>query len=125
MLKVTLHQNHSFEKIKNCFYGTFNLDGLDKNTGLSISMENCFIRNWENSGTNDEVSGVFLTSEVVLGKDNLTRKIFGMTKFHFGLTNVFRIRTESNSRQPLPTTVTFFLSHTNVILTAIRSPFVF
>ncbi|MGA9151667.1 MAG: hypothetical protein WBZ36_13900, partial [Candidatus Nitrosopolaris sp.] len=84
-------QDHSIEKIKRCFCSIFNLDGRDEKTGLSISMENCFIRNWKNSSNNNEVSGVFLTSEVVLGKDNLTRKIFGMTKFHFGLTNVFRI----------------------------------
>lgn len=90
-LKLTLEQIHSLEKIKMYFSSIFNLDGQDEKTGLSISMENCFIRNWENSSNDNEVSGIFLASEVVLGKDNLTRTLSSMTKFHFGLTNVFRI----------------------------------
>lgn len=90
-LKLTLEQNHSFEKIKNYLGSIFKLDGRDEKTGLLITMENCFIRNWENSSNGKEVSGVFLTSEVVLGKNNLTRALASMTKFHFGLTNVFRI----------------------------------
>ncbi len=90
-LKLSLDQNHSFEKIKTYFSNIFNLDGRDEKTGLSISMEKCFIRNWEDLSNDNEVSGVLLTSDVVLGKDNLTRTLSSMTTFHLGLTNVFRI----------------------------------
>lgn len=92
MLGLILEQDHSFEKIKTYFKDVFNLIGQDQKTGLPIIMERCFIWNWEDSSNSNEISCVFLALDVVLGKHNLTNNISGTMKFHFGLTNVFRIK---------------------------------
>src|SRR2546427_10386928 len=45
-LKLSLAQNHLAEKTRSYFDYIFNLDGQDKATELSITMEKCFVRKW-------------------------------------------------------------------------------
>jgi hypothetical protein len=81
----------SVEKIKTYFTDSFSLNGQDTVTGLSIIMEKCFVRQW-GLFINNELNCDFLLSDIILGKDNLTKTLLSTTRFHFGLINVFRIR---------------------------------
>lgn len=81
----------SLEKIKMYFTDSFSLNGQDTVTGLSIIMEKCFVRQW-GLFINNELNCDFLLSDIILGKDNLTKTLLSTTRFHFGLINVFRIR---------------------------------
>jgi hypothetical protein len=91
-LDMVLEQNRSLEEIRAYFSDAFNLIGLDHKTGLPIIMESCFITSWEKPLNDKEISCIYSALDVVLGKDNLTSNLSGMIKFHFGLTNVFRIK---------------------------------
>jgi hypothetical protein len=91
-LDLILVQGHSFEEIRSYFNDSFNLIGLDQKTGLPIIMERCFVRSWEKQSNDTELSCIYSTLNVILGKDNLTDRISAMVKFHFGLTNVFGIK---------------------------------
>ncbi|MGB6529563.1 MAG: hypothetical protein WBF33_15765 [Candidatus Nitrosopolaris sp.] len=68
------------------------MDGQDAVTGLPITMERCFVRNWGEFSTYEEISCDFLPSDIILGRDKLTKTLLSTIKFYFDLTNVFRIR---------------------------------
>jgi hypothetical protein len=91
-LNLVLEQDHSDEKVRSYLSNIFNLNGLDERTGLSISMERCFMRQWHEAQTYNLLSGDFSPLDMILGKENLTKTFTSNIKFHFGLTNVFRIR---------------------------------
>src|SRR5207244_6490601 len=89
-LKLSLAQNHLAEKTRSYFDYIFNLDGQDKATELSITMEKCFVRKWGEL-SDGEIYCEFLPLDVILGKDKLAKTPTSTIIFHFGLTNVFRI----------------------------------
>jgi hypothetical protein len=90
-LKLALAQNRLPENTRNYFNNIFNLDGQDMKTELSITMEKCFVRKWGEL-SDCEISCEFLPLDVILGKDNVAKIPPSATMFHFGLTNVFKIR---------------------------------
>ncbi len=92
-LDIILEHGYSFEEIRPYFSDVFNLIGLDQKTRLPINMERCFIKSWEGSSNDNEITCLYSALDIVLGKDNLTNNLSpSVFKIFFGLTNVFRIR---------------------------------
>jgi hypothetical protein len=65
-LELTLIQNDASDQIQTYFNNVFNLTGLDNRTGLSVSMENCFIRKWDESSDKVKLTAEFLPADVFL-----------------------------------------------------------